>query len=902
MKLHQYVANLLTAQSRRRRQSPDTSLSVLSIESLETRSLLTSLIGSEITISGTFQSSVPGSGTGGVEIPVGEPQRVTVEQSLTDPEVTRFLDSWNIDIDGDRIAIVFDHDPSVTPDPSGTIAAGTFHRFYFDVSGLADGEFISSVSPEPSRNLVPTVRLIDSDTILVEIGPGMDLGPGSNALITVGVGNTPRSIIGQDFSVSNTIQSALGTSGIEIRTAIEAGVIVSGPIELPELIEFNNTYDIDIENTSITMTFNLSPRVPDPSRVIEAGTFDRYYFFVRLGDNVAFSSAAADPSQNLVPNVSIDSSGLIVVEIGPGMQIGNGFDAVINFEVAVTGSVVTGQKWNDLNNDGVQQPGEEFLNGWEIQLKDLLGNVVASTFTRNIDLDDDGVIDPTTEKGVYRFEGVQDGTYSVEEVLKPGWVPSHPASPVDELADQLNRTYGLVPSNSEFLNWGGQQDKWVFGNTGWFYILPDGKFYQWNRSASNNLMGTFLGQLDANVYNDLSLLYNAEAPVRNIADVQIPNDITGVNFGNYIPAPTFTLQELAAGQARVLDINWTEVAPNLNYDVWVTDINTRRRFGDVHTVSGNNLQVTVPERDYRVWMRTQADHNVWSAWSASQEIEFLRTPVEPITAGLDAGIDGTPTIQWNALQVPNPSGVVGAPALNATSYDLRVTDPQGKVTYQANGITGTSHRVATIHPLGNHYVSVRGNYSDGSRNDWSMGQRLVISGRPAISMNNGVISWVAVKAANEYEIWVDRNDDNGNRVTRQLIYANDIKELSYTLPGNLERGKYSAWVRAIRAEGGAEYNSFWSNRLNFVVDRLGIAANETNQLPSAQIQLISLQAEAQTPDDVVAVRPTTPAVDSADETPEVAEARTETAQPETSRLVAAVMEELAESDLLDHAG
>jgi uncharacterized repeat protein (TIGR01451 family) len=73
---------------------------------------------------------------------------------------------------------------------------------------------------------------------------------------------------------------------------------------------------------------------------------------------------------------------------------------------------IEGMKWNDANGNGVINPGEAGLSGWTIQLT---GPVNQTTTTGT--------------GGTYRFCGLPPGTYTVAEVLLPGWVRTFPPTP-----------------------------------------------------------------------------------------------------------------------------------------------------------------------------------------------------------------------------------------------------------------------------------------------------------------------------------------------------------------------------------------------------------------------------------------------------------------------------------------
>ena len=76
---------------------------------------------------------------------------------------------------------------------------------------------------------------------------------------------------------------------------------------------------------------------------------------------------------------------------------------------------IHGVKFNDRNNNGQRDDGEEGLPGWVIE----------------IDLDGDGAADRSTttnRNGEYWFMDLPAGSYELGEQLQPGWVQTWPAA------------------------------------------------------------------------------------------------------------------------------------------------------------------------------------------------------------------------------------------------------------------------------------------------------------------------------------------------------------------------------------------------------------------------------------------------------------------------------------------
>lgn len=185
------------------------------------------------------------------------------------------------------------------------------------------------------------------------------------------------------------------------------------------------------------------------------------------------------------------------------------------------------------------QSSEPWINGRTVELIGADGNVVATTVTQSIDLNDDGTIQYETERGWYLFEGVPEGEYRLRTVTGNGWTQTAPIGGTHTLAAELDEQLGLRTTGSDFRNWGGMNERWVIGekngNRTWYYILADGSFYQWDVGSGRNnggLRGTKLAQLTPDHYLNLRLLTNPDLSAISIA-VSNNTATPDILFGNH---------------------------------------------------------------------------------------------------------------------------------------------------------------------------------------------------------------------------------------------------------------------------------------------------------------------------------------------------------------------------------
>jgi hypothetical protein len=91
----------------------------------------------------------------------------------------------------------------------------------------------------------------------------------------------------------------------------------------------------------------------------------------------------------------------------------------------------------------------------------------------------------------------------------PNGLPLTYSASEDTLAYHLKSTLGLYTAGNYYTNWGGRNEKWIQGTGGvWYFITPDGGFYQWDGSGTAS--GSLVAQLDPNFNADPTLLTNAQ--------------------------------------------------------------------------------------------------------------------------------------------------------------------------------------------------------------------------------------------------------------------------------------------------------------------------------------------------------------------------------------------------------
>lgn len=237
---------------------------------------------------------------------------------------------------------------------------------------------------------------------------------------------------------------------------------------------------------------------------------------------------------------------------------------------------------------------EPWLNGFTFELLNSAGNVVATTTSRDIDLNNDGIIQDETERGWYRFENVGQGTFRVREVPASGWIQSASGTSAQAGAVYLlDSTLGLKFTGSYHENYGGRGERWIAGTgSRSYYVTPAGELYRWNRVAASSsvpVQGTLVASLGMAYYNEPSLIWAAANPAIPVTSGSV---VRGGDFGNYQPAhisgrkwhdlnPDGVRNTFVFDTSKPIEVIIGHTSTTLTHSVWVTDPQT-----------GNSTRVT----------------------------------------------------------------------------------------------------------------------------------------------------------------------------------------------------------------------------------------------------------------------------------------------------------------------
>ncbi len=200
---------------------------------------------------------------------------------------------------------------------------------------------------------------------------------------------------------------------------------------------------------------------------------------------------------------------------------------------------ISGQKFEDLNGNGVKDGEESGLAGWIIF----------------IDADNDGILDTdeisttTNNHGNYSFTNLTAGNYTIREVQQPGWIQTTPNPPVITIQSRTTETgvdFGNFKLGSisgqkfEDLNGNKHKDNGEPGLAGWTIFIDannNGKLDKYEPRTHTDSHGNYIfKRLKAGNYTIREVLQEGwikTTPNPPVITIQSRTTETGVDFGNF---------------------------------------------------------------------------------------------------------------------------------------------------------------------------------------------------------------------------------------------------------------------------------------------------------------------------------------------------------------------------------
>ena len=248
------------------------------------------------------------------------------------------------------------------------------------------------------------------------------------------------------------------------------------------------------------------------------------------------------------------------------------------------------------------------------------------------------------------------------------------------------------------------------------------------------------------------------------------------------------------------EIAWYPVAGASGYRIQIANSKTGAVITD-QLVSPQTLSTgSLPFGPLTVNVSSVYNQPVSDERTSTTSIEIFRPIVTP---GFQYAItsDATPIATWTA-------------ATGAASYEIQVLTTSGVLQYKKTGLTSTSQRIDSKLSNGDYRVWLRSWYADGSRSAWGQGTTLRIGVPVSVTRSSNILNWGTANQATHYELWINYNgpiQPKPAKIVHELFLVNT----SFALPQSLPKGKYSVWVRPVRAEASDLYLGQWSSVLNF---------------------------------------------------------------------------------------
>lgn len=623
---------------------------------------------------------------------------------------------------------------------------------------------------------------------------------GANAADGLSISNT-ASLASVTETESNLLNNSQSTTTAVVR-AIDLVVVKTGSPD-PVLSPGQITYTVVVTNRGVSRAGGIVLiDTPGPWMTFASGSSTQGRVSHRNGivrANIGALAPGDSATMTLIADVSVETSGVLLNtatatanenELNPDDNTSS-----IETQVIQTRASVSGVVYQDLNSDGIRDPGEPLLSGVQVVLF-------------GIDEQGNTVIRPTRtdDNGAYSFTNLVPGNYNVYEIqpgilLDGNEIPGTGATSTVANDAFLQMALGLGANATAFDFTEGLEDpsKRPFlssaqkvGETLIVSLPMTGAGSLSGRVATDSNRSGTLDNGDVGIPGAIVTLAGFDTAGNPVLIHQSTDFLGRFSFVN-LPEGEFSLIETqlkgrSDGAEQAGDILPNEVLDNIFSGIALP--------GNTAGTGYNFLELP--------------------AAGTSTKIPTLLTPTTGNTGP-------RPTITWTAVA-------------SAAHYDLWVNQITGNVgvVYRNQNVSGTSMTLPTDLNPGEHRVWVRSVNSWGVPSPWSQplaftvaAQGAAIPARSAsrntnptparptltsVAVSTGgtpTFNWITSSGAVRYELRVNQLGGPSKVIHQTAVATNTFRAISL-----LQAGRYRAWVRAFDKSGTA---SQWSLAFDFRV-------------------------------------------------------------------------------------
>ena len=194
---------------------------------------------------------------------------------------------------------------------------------------------------------------------------------------------------------------------------------------------------------------------------------------------------------------------------------------------------------------------------------------------------------------------------------------------IDAVAVELDQQHNLYTGGDYYTNWGGRDEKWLQGNNGWYFVLPNGGLWQWNGDFDDS---TQVAELTPRYYEDPALLHDAQPRGSASAD-DATLIVTPVEGFVGILELRLTTSNGTASATELLTVSVVNSAPTLEaIDDQLVSRGQRRTLvpvvaadadGDTVLLTASVVQPRTYQLDQEFEFSTPADY--YTNWGGRQE-------------------------------------------------------------------------------------------------------------------------------------------------------------------------------------------------------------------------------------------------------------------------------------------